>query len=150
MTTALHLAKADDLERLLPMVTACHEELERGSTDAETLQLALSPLLEGAPHGAIYLLGMSRAPIGYASLSFGWSLMAGGLVGMIDEIWVRPGVRRRGIGTEVLGSLPRALSQAGLSQLTIEVPADDEKTRRLYHLAGFRAHGGRMLMSRRF
>ncbi|KAA2316898.1 GNAT family N-acetyltransferase [Pseudooceanicola sediminis] len=150
MTTSLHLANAADLERLLPMVRACHEELGYAMLTPEALSESVLPLLEGDPHGAIYIIGPNRAPIGYAALSFGWSLEFGGLDGSLQQIWIRPGVRGRGIGTEVLSSLPRALAQAGLAALHLEVKREDEKTRRLYHLSGFRARDNYMLMSRRF
>lgn len=129
--TALTLARPGDLDRLLPMVASRHDEAGRTGDEAAT-RAALLPLLEGCPHGAVYLVGPPRAPIGYVALSFGWSLAAGGLTARIDEMHIRRAVRGRGIGTEVLGSLPRALAAAGLCAIEVETGREDARSRTLF------------------
>ncbi|MDZ7710945.1 MAG: GNAT family N-acetyltransferase [Roseovarius sp.] len=136
--TALTLAKPDDLDRLLPMVASRHGEAGQAQDEAAR-RAALGPLLDGSPHGAIYLIGPPRAPIGYVALSFGWSLAAGGLTGRIDEMHIRRAVRGRGIGAEVLGSLPRALAGAGLRALEVEIGREDTRTRALFTRQRFQA-----------
>lgn len=148
MSAALTLAAPEHLERLLALVAAFHAEQGVAQEDAER-RAALVPLLEGIPHGAAYLIGPPKAPIGYIVISFGWSLACGGLDGFIDEVYVRPGVRGRGIATEVLLSLPRALAAAGLRALHLEVARDNAAAHRLYARTGFAAQGDHRLMSRR-
>lgn len=147
MSAALHLAGPDDIDRLLPLVAAFHAEqgIEQGD---DTRRTALKPLLDGSPHGAVYIIGPARAPIGYIVLTFGWSLEFGGLDGFVDELWVRPAVRGRGIATEVLTELPRALAGAGLTALHLEVDRDNAAARRLYARSGFQPRDRYMLMSR--
>lgn len=147
--TALNLARPDDLDRLLKLVVAFH--LEKGiDLDEETRRAALLPLLEGSPHGAIYLIGPGRAPIGYIIISFGWSVELGGLDGFVDEFYIRPGVRGRGIGTEVLSSIPKALSGAGLRALHLEVDRSNDRAQRLYGKLRFQPRERYMLMTRKF
>ncbi|MDF1803893.1 GNAT family N-acetyltransferase [Thalassovita sp.] len=146
--TALHLARPQDMDRLLPMVTAFQEELGIDLAP-DTRHAGLAPLLEGSPHGVAYLIGPQRAPIGYVVICFGWSLEFGGMDGFVDEIYIRPGVRGRGIGSEVLTSLPKALSGAGLKALHLEVRRDDANTRRLYERLRFRPREDYMLMTLR-
>lgn len=146
--TALHLAKPDDLERLLPLVAAFHAEQGIESSE-DFLRSALLPLLSGSPHGAAYLIGPARAPIGYLVISFGWSIEFGGLDGILDELYLRPKVRGRGIAAEVLHALPRALAGGGLRALHLEVDRDNERAQRLYARAGFTPRSGYMLMSKR-
>lgn len=147
MSAALTLATPDHLDRLQALVAACHEDLEIVQDD-ETRRLALAPLLDGVPHGAAYLIGPPRAPIGYIIVSFGWSVEFGGLDGFVDELFVRPGVRGRGIASEVLLSLPNALRDVGLKALHLEVARDDDAVTRLYRRAGFARRDKYMLMSR--
>lgn len=143
--TALTLARADDLDRLLPMVASHHAEVGRPEDDAAT-RAALAPLLDGSPHGAVYLIGPPRAPIGYTVLSFGWSLAAGGLTGRIEEMHIRRAVRGRGIGAEVLSSLPRALAGAGLRALNVEIARDDTRARALFTRQRFDARDDRLTL----
>jgi ribosomal protein S18 acetylase RimI-like enzyme len=147
MSAALHLAKPEDLDKLLGLVSAFHDE--EGLTLTEAARRAgLAPLLDGIPHGAAYLIGPARAPIGYVIVTFGWSVEFGGLDAIIDEIYLRPPVRGRGIASEVLIALPRALSDAGVKGLHLEVDRENEAARRLYARAGFTARDRYMLMSR--
>jgi ribosomal protein S18 acetylase RimI-like enzyme len=149
MSAALTLATTEHLEKLMALVTAFHEEAGITQTD-EARRAGLIPLLEGIPHGVVYLMGPARAPIGYIVITFGWSLEFGGLDGFVDELYVRPGVRKRGVASETLLSLPRALAGAGLKALHLEVARDNEVAQRLYARAGFALRDGYQLMTRRF
>ncbi len=148
MSAALKLARPADLDRLMGLVTAFHTEagIEQ---DIDQTRNALAPLLEGIPHGCIYLIGPGRAPLGYIVLTFGWSVEFGGMDGFVDEIYIRPAVRGRGIATEVLLDLPKALAGAGLTALHLEVDRSNEATQKLYLRTGFRPRERYMLMSRK-
>ena len=86
---SLHLATPDDAEKLLPLVAAFHNEAKY-DTDLEHRSQAIAPLLEGIPHGAIWLIGPRKAPVGYIVVTFGWSVEFGGLDAIVDEIYIRP------------------------------------------------------------
>ena len=146
--TALNLAKPEDFDRLSPLVAAFHAE-EGIELSDETRRSAVMPLLEGSPHGAIYLIGPGRAPIGYIAIGFGWSIEFAGMDGFVDEFYIRPGVRGRGIGSEVLRQLPKALGSAGMKALHLEVSRDNEKAQNLYARLRFEPRGKYMLMSRK-
>ncbi len=148
MSAILTLAKPDHLDRLDALVAAFHSEMNiKLGQDAR--RDGIAPLLDGSPHGAVYLIGPPRAPIGYVVICFGWSLEFGGLDGFVDELYIRPGVRGRGIASEVLQSLPRALSGAGLKALHLEVDRTNAQTQRLYARSGFAPRDGYMLMTRK-
>ncbi len=145
--TALNLAKPEDLDRLAPLVRAFHEETHI-TQDETKRHAALMPLLQGSPHGAIYLIGPGRAPIGYIVISFGWSVEFAGLDGFVDELYIRPGVRGRGIGSEVMGALPKALAGAGLKALHLEVRRDNTRARKLYEKLRFSPRDEYSLLTR--
>lgn len=148
MSAALHLAGPGDLDRLSGLVERFHDE--QGITqDDDVRRAALAPLLEGSPYGAAYLIGPARAPAGYVIVTFGWSVEFGGMDAMIDEIYLRPAVRGRGMASEALTALPRALAEAGIKALHLEVDRKDERVIRLYRRAGFASRDRYMLMSRR-
>lgn len=148
MSTALHLARPDNLEKLLPMVAAFHAE-EGIEQDDATRREALTPLLEGSPFGAIYVIGPNRAPIGYIVITFGWSIEFGGMDAFVDEFYIRPAVRGRGMGSDVLATLPRALAEAGVRAFHLEVDREKATAKRLYQRAGFVPRDRYMLMTRK-
>ena len=147
MSAALHLAGPEDLERLLPMVAACHEEDGRARDEAHR-RGGVQPLLDGSPLGAVYLIGPRKAPVGYIVVSFGWSLEFGGMDGCVDEFWIRPNVRGRGMGSEVLSALLPALEGAGLKALHLEAGGENPRARTLWTRHGFRLHEEYRLMTR--
>ena len=82
-------------------------------------------------------------------ICFGWSVEFGGLDAIIDEIYVRPGVRGRGIASETLIALPRALAAGGLKAIHLEVDRTNNAALKVYTRAGFRPREDHMLMSRK-
>lgn len=149
VTTALHLAKPEDFDRLDTLVAAFHAE-EGLELSADHRRKGLMPLLTGTPHGVAYLIGPARAPIGYIIICFGWSVEFGGMDGFVDELYLRPAVRRRGIAAEILSSLPQALAGAGLKALHLEVDRNNDKAQRLYGRTGFKTRDNYVLMTRMF
>ena len=120
MTTAINLGSPADDERLLSLMARYHEERELPYDDAHRANVA-APLLEGSPLGAVWLIGPQRAPLGYVLVTFGWSMQLGGMIGWVEEIFIRPSVRSRGIGTEVLRAVAVSLGQAGVRALQVRV-----------------------------
>ncbi|MFD1195968.1 GNAT family N-acetyltransferase [Seohaeicola saemankumensis] len=143
----LHLADTEDRDRVLPLIAAFHAEMGY-DTDAAHHTRAITPLLEGSPHGAVWLIGPRRAPVGYVVISFGWSVEYGGLDGIVDEIFVRPAVRGRGMGFEALNGIAKALASGGVRALHLEVARDDARTQAFYARARFAPRDHTMFMSR--
>ncbi|UWR23826.1 N-acetyltransferase [Sulfitobacter sp. S190] len=148
MSAALTLATPEHLEKLVALVTAFHAEAGIELTD-EARRAGLAPLLDGIPHGCVYLLGPPRAPIGYIVITFGWSVEFGGLDAIVDELFIRPGVRGRGIASEALIALPRALAGGGLRAIHLEVDKTNTRALNLYKRAGFAVRDNYMFMSKR-
>lgn len=145
--STLRLASTDDLDRLVSLVERyhAHEGIEQ---DDETRRAALTPLLEGSPYGAIWLIGPRSAPVGYVAVTFGWSIELGGLDAIVDEFFIRDRVRGRGMGSEALGSLARALADQGVRALHLEVATGNDAARRLYGRLGFASRDRYHLMTR--
>ncbi|MEC7259812.1 MAG: GNAT family N-acetyltransferase, partial [Pseudomonadota bacterium] len=72
----------------------------------------------------------------------------GGMDGFVDALYLRPAGRGRGIATEVLLSLPKALAEAGMKAIHLEVAEDNATARSLYYRTGVRKRDGYRLMTR--
>lgn len=141
----LHLATRDDMDKLLPMVTGFHTDEGIEMTE-ERRRSVLQPLLDGIPNGAVYLIGLRRAPVGYIALAFGYSIELGGYDGFVDEFWIRPAVRGRGMGTEAIAALAPVLRDAGITALHLEVGRQNPAAA-LYKRLGFEMRDGYSLMT---
>lgn len=147
MTTTIHLAKLDDAPRLLTLIAAFHAEAGIKRSD-EQRDDTLIPLLKGSPHGAAWLFGPAKAATGYTIITFGWSLEMGGLNAFIDELYIRPSVRKRGIASEVLMAISSSLASAGVKALHSEIDDKNDTTQRLYARAHFKLCDRFSLMTR--
>lgn len=121
MTTAITLANAEHAAQVLGLMARYHEEAGLPFDDSHRADVA-APLLDGSPLGAVWLIGPGRAPLGYVMVSFGWSMAHGGMVGWLEEVFIRDSVRSRGIGTEVLHAVVVNLRQAGLKAMHVQLP----------------------------
>ncbi len=147
MTTAITLATPADASKTLALIAAFHAEYGLDMTD-EARAAALAPLLAGSPHGAVWLFGPTMAPTGYVIITFGWSMEMGGMDAFVDELYIRPPVRKRGIASEVLSAIAGSLRDVGVKALHLEVDRDDEATQRLYSRAHFKMRDRYALMTR--
>ncbi|MEO0676061.1 MAG: GNAT family N-acetyltransferase [Pseudomonadota bacterium] len=134
--TAIHRATREDLPALEPLIAAFHAE-EGIDTDAAHRLRAISPLLDGSPHAEIFLIGPRRAPAGYALICYGWTLEYGGLDSYLDELYLRPAVRGRGIGSDALQALSQYLSGKGAMALALEVDFDNAAAVATFQRSGF-------------
>ncbi|UWQ03649.1 GNAT family N-acetyltransferase [Aliiroseovarius crassostreae] len=145
--SALRLATLEDLDRLTHLVSGFHAESGIDQDEA-TRHDALVPLLQGSPHGAIWMIGPRSAPVGYIAVSFGWSIEFGGLDAFVDEFYVRERVRGRGMGSEAMMALARALAGQGIKAMNLEVDTDNQRARTLYERIGFSSRDRYHLMAR--
>jgi GNAT superfamily N-acetyltransferase len=134
-----------DRAALEPMVRAYYAE-DSLAFDEERQGAALAALLDGDPLCLAWLVRVADATIGYVVLTLGFSLESGGRDGVIDELFVAPSVRGRGIGAKVLALVEREARARGLNRLYLEV-GHDNPAEGLYRRAGFVDHQ-RYLMSK--
>ncbi len=81
-----------------------------------------------------YLLSDGETPAGYALLQKTYSREAGGLTVWIDEIYLRPAFRGKGLAKELF-----ALAETlGARRLRLEVEPENERAVALYKKLGYR------------
>jgi GNAT superfamily N-acetyltransferase len=135
-----------DLNALEQLVRAYHTEA--GSTFDEREQPeALAKLVEPDALGRGWLVRLDGRVVGYVVLTWSFSLESGGLDGYVDELFLEPDVRGRGVGTQVLALAELEARRLGLLRLYLEVEHGNPAIN-LYRRAGFVDHQ-RYLMSKR-
>src|SRR5215472_1088667 len=90
-----------------------------------------------ADRGALLLALEGDERVGLAALSYTWTLEHGGLVAWLDELYVLPRCRGRGLGTALLHAAQNVAKMAGCAALELEVEATHRRAENLYQRAGF-------------
>lgn len=148
MSAQLSLAFTEDYPRLAPLLEAL--DVERGvAHDARAREAAIMPLLEGSPLGAVYIIGPTRAPIGFLIMTLTWSMDDGGIMACVREIYVRPAVRGRGIAPESLTTLVAPLRSAGVRALAVELDLTNSVAHGVYARALFQPRPDVRMMVRK-
>jgi diamine N-acetyltransferase len=107
---------------------------------------ALAALAGGEAFGRAWLIRLGARAVGYAVLAFSFSVEAGGREACIDELYMLPEFRQRGIGRRVLALLEREARAQGVRRIFLEV-ARHNRAIGLYRRAGYVDHD-RFLMSK--
>jgi GNAT superfamily N-acetyltransferase len=102
--------------------------------------------LVGEPNrGRIWLIELETESLGYIVLTFGFSMEYGGLRGLVDDFFVRPEARGKGLGAAALKTVRQTCRDMGVRALLVETGPEDHPARGVYARAGFEENG-RMLL----
>jgi GNAT superfamily N-acetyltransferase len=121
------------------------EQLEYREDVART---ALRELWLSPRTGLVFLLNAGDALIGYAILTFGFSLEFRGRDALVDELYVRQQFRSRGYGGSTLAWLEEVCRAEGIHALHLEVDHANPAAKRLYNRVGFIDHDRHLLTKR--
>lgn len=130
----VRLATAADVDDLAALLHDFNTEFETPTPGAEVLAPRLRSLLGGSSTFAM-LCGAS--PIGFGLVTLRWNVWFVGLVGIIDELYVEPSSRGRGVGTALMAGIELECRARSVEYVEINVDAGDDGPRRFYERLGY-------------
>ena len=146
MKIDIHLACEEDLQKILPLVSAYHEFEQLESTDTGR-ESAVRKLLVNKNFGGVWLVFVEEDLAGYIALCTGYSIEFEGIDAFVDEFYLSPGYRGKGVGKKVLELIKREARTLGVKALHLEVAKENTNARKLYSKSGFDAREKYILMS---
>jgi GNAT superfamily N-acetyltransferase len=132
----IRLATGADVHALVRLMADFYAEAEF-TLPAAAATRAFEALLSTPDLGAIWLAELEDKPVGHAVLTVAFSMEFGGLRGFIDDLYVSPGARNRGIGAALLAAAREGALARGLRALCVETGLEDHPARSLYARAGY-------------
>jgi len=139
-------AEAGDVSRLLSLQASYYAE-DGYPHDEPIARAAWEGLLGDPALGRVFVAEAGTRLVAYVVLTLGYSLEYQGRDAFVDEVYVRPEWRGMGIGRRAFEIVDEACAELGVKALHLEVEADKEGARALYHRQGF-AGRGRVLMTK--
>jgi GNAT superfamily N-acetyltransferase len=130
-------ASPRDREALVHLLRAQLAE-HRIDTPAAAIGASVDALLRDGTRGRLLVATVGGRPVGVAALSFVWPIEHGGRSAWLEELYVEPAHRGRGIGGALLRAALDAAAAAGAVAVDLEVDAGHARASRLYEAAGFR------------
>lgn len=108
------------------------------ATPADAIGNTVDALL-ARPRRARFLLALERGrAVGVAAVSFGWPIEHGARAAWLEELFVVPDARARGIGTRLLEAAIELVRGHGGCAIDLEVEHGHERVASLYDRHGFR------------
>jgi ribosomal protein S18 acetylase RimI-like enzyme len=143
----LRSVASGDLPALTQMAIAFNEEdghpLSRGG------RAALKALCKGTPHGLGFMIERGPELIGYLAIGLGFSIEYGGIDAFLDEFYIEPAHRGRGLGTAALKAFDAIARKMKIKALHLEAMPQNDRAARLYRRLGHKL-SERRLMSKRY
>ena len=112
MDVRLQIASDNDLEQVVAFVRAYHAF--EGIEDANDISTTIRPLLANSRFGRVWLICAESLPVGYVAVCFGYSVEFAEPDAFIDEMFIIPEQRGKGIGRSVLRLLKPEAAALGL------------------------------------
>jgi GNAT superfamily N-acetyltransferase len=146
MNILLQRATPHHLAEILPLVAAYHA-CEHIDSSAQGRASAVRRLLQDTELGGIWRIEVDSQLAGYIALCRGFSIEFNGYDAFVDEFFLLPEFRGRGIGKSVLARIGSEARKLDINALHLEVARENEAARKLYAAAGFVARDRYLLMS---
>jgi GNAT superfamily N-acetyltransferase len=105
--------------------------------DSRRIEELLRAALSAEGRARCWLAGQPGEPAGYLLAVPVFSLEHGGMMAEIDELFVTPAVRGRGIGAALLAEAERVLQESGVRRLQLQLASGNAHARDFYVARGY-------------
>ena len=93
-------------------------------------------VISDSPYAKAYIIESDSNVAGYSQISLTYSSEVGGLVVLIEELFILDDFRNKGLGSEFLEFIEKEFPEA--KRFRLEVEKDNEGAKRLYETKGFK------------
>jgi GNAT superfamily N-acetyltransferase len=144
----IRAAVETDIPQLLSLVRRYWQFEDIEGFDALRIELLLKRLLTQDTLGAIWVAEEDARLSAYLVLVYVLSLEHQGLMAEVDEFFVLPQARSRGVGSALLAAAEEALRQRGCVRLQLQRALSNEAARLFYTHRGYRCRAGYELIDK--
>ena len=144
---SLRAATFADISHLTGLMREAYAEADF-ALDTVWAEATFTTLLGGSSKGFAWIAFEAGLPAGFIVLTLRFSMEFGGTDGFVDDLFVRPSSRCRGIGTALLAALLAEAEHLGLEAVHVETSAANLPAVALYRSQGLEDRE-RLLLTRR-
>jgi GNAT superfamily N-acetyltransferase len=141
-------ATIDDVPILLPLVEGYWAFEGISGFDSPRVSEQLSRLFSEPPLGCGWIAFVDGQPVGYLLAVYVFSLEHLGLTAEIDEFMVLEQQRGSGVGFALLRIAESAFTQAGCTNVSLQLSRGNDSARAFYHRYGYSERSGYELLDK--
>jgi GNAT superfamily N-acetyltransferase len=137
-------AQLSDVAMLATLMIEVYAEAKL-PLDREPAQRTFEQLIRSPERGCVWILESDAGVAGFVVLTLAYAMEYGGLRGFVDDFFVRPQFRKRGLGTAALAMVKTHCLATGVRALFVQTGSDNGPAQRVYKRAGFTDTGHQLL-----
>jgi GNAT superfamily N-acetyltransferase len=125
-----------DVEQLVTMMGEFYSESHYTLNFRRAVD-AFTPILADERLGHVWFIQADSKDVGYVVVTFCYSMEYGGLTAIVDDLFIRPAFRGKGLGNMALEEVRSFCASHGVRALHVETGRDNAAALALYRRAGF-------------
>jgi GNAT superfamily N-acetyltransferase len=141
----IRLATLTDVDALVGLMRQFYAESNFALSE-QLASRAFEALLDDSRLGQVWMIEYDGHPAGFVVLTVSFTMEYGGLRGFVNDFFVAPQYRHRGLGHSALEEVKRACRRRGVRALMVDTGPDNEAAINAYRRAGF-ADSGHCLLT---
>jgi GNAT superfamily N-acetyltransferase len=128
-------ARTDEIEEMLPLIRAycTFYEVE---PDDQGLREMFETLITDPEQGVVFIARNDGSAVGFATLDWKWSSLKAARIGYLEDLFVDPAARGRGIADALIEACARRCRERGLPALEWLTAPDNHRAQKVYNRTG--------------
>jgi GNAT superfamily N-acetyltransferase len=128
-------ARTDEIEEMLPLIRAYCEFYETEPND-DGLRNMFETLISEPSQGAVFIARADGKAVGFATLDWKWSSLKGARLGYLEDLFVDPEARGRGIADALIEVCAERCRELGMPALEWLTAPDNHRAQKVYDRTG--------------
>ena len=128
-------ARADEVDELLPLMRAYCEFYESSPSD-EGLRTMLATLIAEPAQGDVFIASDGGRAVGVATLDWKWSSLKGARIGYLEDLFVDPEARGKGIADALIEICAERCRELGMPAMQWATAPDNKRAQQVYDRTG--------------
>jgi GNAT superfamily N-acetyltransferase len=128
-------AHTDEIEEMLPLIRAYCEFYET-EPDDEGLRSMFETLINEPSQGAVFIARDGGKAVGFATLDWKWSSLKAARIGYLEDLFVDPEARGRGIADALIEVCAARCRELGMPAMEWLTAPDNHRAQKVYDRTG--------------
>jgi GNAT superfamily N-acetyltransferase len=128
-------ARTDEIEEMLPLIRAYCEFYET-EPDDQGLRSMFETLINEPSQGAVFIARDGGKAVGFATLDWKWSSLKAARIGYLEDLFVDPEARGRGIADALIEVCAERCRELGMPAMEWLTAPDNHRAQKVYKRTG--------------
>lgn len=134
----IRTARTEEIEEMLPLIRAYCEFYET-EPDDDGLRQMFEILINEPSQGAVFIARADGRAVGFATLDWKWSSLKAARIGYLEDLFVDPDARGRGIADALIQVCADRCRELGMPAMEWLTAPDNHRAQNVYNRMGAEA-----------